>query len=105
LQKQKDVRKTKDYDIEDLAFDDEWTMEENEANSSLDASDEDILVEVGKNEVKEASRGGVIAPMDDLEVPPIVENDEGHGDYLNENEDHMREGDDYFEFNMKHFLG
>jgi len=40
-----------------------------------------------------------------LEVPPIVENDEDHGDDLNENEDHMGEEDDYPEFNMKDFLG
>jgi len=53
----KDVRKRKDYNIDDLVFDDEWTTEVNEANSSLDASDEDILVEVGEDE--DASRGGV----------------------------------------------
>jgi len=27
LQKKKEVRKTKDYNIDDLAFDDEWTVE------------------------------------------------------------------------------
>jgi len=37
LQKQKDVKKTKDYNIDDLVSDDEWIVEENEANSSLDA--------------------------------------------------------------------
>jgi len=85
--KKKDVRKTKDYNIDDLASNDEWNVEENEANSSLDASNEDILVEVGEDE--DASRGGVIAPMDDLEVPPIANNDEGQGrDDINENEDH-----------------
>jgi len=64
LQKQKDVIKTKDYNIDDLAYDDEWNVEENKSNSSLDASDEDILVEVREDE--NASRGGVAAPMDDL---------------------------------------
>jgi len=38
---QKEVRKTKDYNI-DLASDDECTMEENPANSSLDVLYEDI---------------------------------------------------------------
>ena len=63
LKKRKDVRKTEDYNMDDLAFDNEWTLEENEASSSLDASYEDILDEVGKNE--NARRGGVAAPMDD----------------------------------------
>jgi len=79
-------------------------MEENESNSSLDASDKDILVEVGEDEY--ASRGGVVAPMDDLEVPPIANNDEGHGrDDTNENEDHVEEDDDHPTINMKDFLG
>jgi len=43
----------------------------------LDASYEDILVEVGEDE--DVGRGGVFALMDDLEIPPIVGNDEGHG--------------------------
>lgn len=33
-----------------LLFDDEWTIGENEANSTLDASNEDILVEVWVDE-------------------------------------------------------
>ncbi|KAG2394606.1 uncharacterized protein HKW66_Vig0180160 [Vigna angularis] len=37
-------------------------------------TDEDNLVEVGEGE--DASRGGVVAPIDDLEVPPIVDDDE-----------------------------
>jgi len=56
LMKKKDVRKTKDYNIDDLAFDDEWTMEDNDAN---DIEPMDDLVEVGEVEL-----------MDDLEVPP-----------------------------------
>jgi len=48
----KDVKKTKDYNIDDLTSDDEWIVEENEANSSLD---EETLVEVRENEV--VSRG------------------------------------------------
>jgi len=44
LMKKKDVRKTKDYNIDDFISDDEWTLEENE---TLDGLDEDILVEVG----------------------------------------------------------
>ena len=47
LKKKKDVRKTKDYNMDDLASDDEWTVEENEASSSLDASYEKVLLEVG----------------------------------------------------------
>jgi len=66
------------------------------------ASDEDVLVEVG--DVEDASKGGVFAPMDDLEVPPIVDNDEGHGkDNINENEDLVEE-DDYPAINMKDSL-
>jgi len=33
--------------------------------------------------------------LDDLDVLPIVENDEDHGDDVNENEDHMGVEDDY----------
>ncbi|KAK8470152.1 hypothetical protein PHAVU_004G071025 [Phaseolus vulgaris] len=76
LMKKKGVRKTKDYNIDDIAFDDEWTLEENEANSSY-TLDNDILLEVGENE--EASRVGVAAYMNDLEVPLIAHDDEGHG--------------------------
>lgn len=101
LKKKKDVRKTREYNIDDLASDDEWTVEENEANSTLDALDEDILVEV---EDEDASGGGVAAPIDDLEVPPIADNDESHnGDEINE--DHAEEEEeDYPTFNMKDFL-
>jgi len=34
--KKKDVRKTKDYNIDDLASNDKWIMEHNEAKSRLD---------------------------------------------------------------------
>jgi len=86
--------KKEDYTIDDLATNDEWTVEDNEANSSLDASYEDVLVEVGE-----------VEPMDDLEVPPIVD-DEGHcRDNINENEDLVEEDDDYPAINMKDFLG
>ena len=99
LQKQKEVS-------DDLASEDEWTMEDIETNSNLNALGEDILIEVGENEVEEAcSRGGVTTPIDDLEVPPIAKNDEDHRDDLNENEDNMGEEDDYPKFNMKDFLG
>jgi len=37
-------------------------MEENESNSTLDASDKDVLVEVGED----FSGASAIAPMDDL---------------------------------------
>jgi len=70
-----------------------------EANSTLDASDEDILVEFGEDV------SGVIASNDDLEIPPVVENDEGRGgDDINENEDSVKD-DDYPAFNMKNLLG
>jgi len=39
---------------------------------------EDTVVEVG--EYEDASRCGIVAPMDDLEVAPIANNDEDHGD-------------------------
>ncbi|KOM37937.1 hypothetical protein LR48_Vigan03g131900 [Vigna angularis] len=71
-------------------------------SSSLDASYEDILVQVRENEY--ASRGGGVAPMDDLEVPPIVDNDEGpRGEDIDENEDHVEDKDDYPAFDMKDF--
>jgi len=93
--KKEDVRKTKDYNI---ASNDEWNVGKNEANSSLDASSEDILVEAGEDE--DASRGGNLAPMDDFKVPPIATNDECHGDDINENEDHVEEDNDYLVFNI-----
>ncbi|XP_068503640.1 uncharacterized protein [Phaseolus vulgaris] len=81
LMKRKDVRNTK-----------KWTVEDNEAN---DVELMDDLDEVGELE-----------PMDDLEVPPIVADDEGHGiDSINENEDLVEENDDYPSINMKDFLG
>jgi len=43
--------------------------------------------------------------MDNLEVPPIADNDEGHGEDINENEDHVVENNGYHAFNMKDFLG
>jgi len=47
-----------------------------------------------------------VAPVDDLEVPAIVDNDEGHGgDDINENEDHMEDDNDYPTFNMNDILG
>jgi len=85
LMKKKDVRKTKDYNIDDLASDDEWIVEDNEAN---DIEPMDDLVEVGE-----------VKPMDDLEVPPIAE------DNINENEDLVEEDDDYPSINMKDFHG
>jgi len=44
--------------------------------------------------------------MYDLEVPPITDNDKGHGGAdINENEDHLEEEDDYHMINMNDFLG
>jgi len=80
LNKKKDVRKSKNFKIDDVSSDDEWIVE-NEANSDLNALDEDILVELGED----ANGGGISgASMDDLEVPPIVDDDEGGGDAINE---------------------
>ena len=82
LMKRKDVRNTKNYNIDDLASDEEWTVEDNEGND--------------------------VELMDDLEVPPIAADDEGHGiDNINENEDLVEENDDYPSINMymKDFLG
>ncbi|ESW33617.1 hypothetical protein PHAVU_001G085000 [Phaseolus vulgaris] len=92
LMKKKDVTNTKNYNIDELASDEEWTVEDNEAN---DAELMDDLDEVGE-----------VEPMDDLEVPPIAADDEGHGiDNINENEDLVEENDDYPSINMKDFLG
>jgi len=90
LMKRKDVRKAKDYTIDDLSFDDEWTAEE---NKTLHGLDEDILLEVREDD---ASRGATTAPsINDLEVPPIDDN---------ENEDLLEEGDDYPMINMNDFV-
>ena len=44
--------------------------------------------------------------MDDLEVPPIAADDEGHCiNNINKNEDLVEENDDYPSINMKDFLG
>ena len=44
--------------------------------------------------------------MDHLEVPPIVDNDQGpKGEDIHENEDAMEDNDDYPTFDMKEFLG
>jgi len=44
--------------------------------------------------------------MNDLEVPPIVDNYEEHGgDDISETEDHLEEDDDYPMINMNDFLG
>ena len=94
LMKRKDVRNTKNYNIDELASDEEWTVEDNEAN---DVELMDDLDEVGE-----------VEPMDDLEVPPIAADDEGHGiDNINEDEDLVEENDDYPSINMymKDFLG
>ncbi|KAL5191154.1 hypothetical protein HKD37_04G010464 [Glycine soja] len=67
------------------ASDKEGIVEENEANLDLDAPDETVLVEA-----REAS-GGCGAPVDDLEVPPIVDDDESGGDAIKEDEDHQED--------------
>jgi len=75
-----------------LGKDDEWIVEDNEANYIKPMDD---LVEVVE-----------VEPMDDLEVPPIAEDDEGHGiDNINENEDLVEEDDNYPAINMKDFFG
>nr|XP_007149645.1 hypothetical protein PHAVU_005G087000g [Phaseolus vulgaris]ESW21639.1 hypothetical protein PHAVU_005G087000g [Phaseolus vulgaris] len=102
LVKKKDVRKTKEYTIDDLSSGDEWTMEENE---TLHGLDEDILLEVGEDDASRGATSGPsindleVAPIDDdndLEVPPIDDN---------ENEDLLEEEDDYPMINMNDILG
>ncbi|KAK7404287.1 hypothetical protein VNO78_05060 [Psophocarpus tetragonolobus] len=96
LNKKKDIRKTKDFNIDDLASDDEWIVE-NDGNDL----DEDILVELGED----ASGEDVgCTLMDDLEVPPIVDDEEGGGDAINEEQvgDHME--DDYPDLNLNDLL-
>nr|XP_007153622.1 hypothetical protein PHAVU_003G051000g [Phaseolus vulgaris]ESW25616.1 hypothetical protein PHAVU_003G051000g [Phaseolus vulgaris] len=95
LTKKKDVRKTKEYTIDDLSFDDEWNVEENETLYGLD---EDILLEVGEDD---ASRGATndleVPPIDDdLEVPPIDDN---------ENEDLLEDQDDYPMISVNDLIG
>jgi len=91
LTKKKDVRKTKEYTIDDISSDDEWTVEENETLYDLD---EDILLE------DDATRGTndleVPPNDDDLEVPPIDDN---------ENEGLLEDQDDYPIINMNDLVG
>ncbi|XP_068500402.1 uncharacterized protein [Phaseolus vulgaris] len=86
LTKKKDVRKTKEYTIDDLSSYDEWTVEENETLYGLD---EDILLDVGEDD---ASRGAT----NDLEVPPIDDN---------ENEDLLEDQDDYPMISVNDLIG
>ncbi|PNY10121.1 hypothetical protein L195_g006690 [Trifolium pratense] len=81
LNKKKQARKGKDYDIEDLASDDEWVADNVEDNSDLHAP-----IEVGE----EDANGGIgVALGDDLEIP----NDNDHAeDEIDKNEDHMDNG-------------
>jgi len=99
LTKKKDVRKTKEYTVDDLSSDDEWIMEENE---TLHGLDKDILLEVG------ASRGATIASsINDLEVPPIDDDNDLEVppiDY-NENEHFLEDEDDYPMINANDFVG
>ncbi|RDX93893.1 hypothetical protein CR513_23797, partial [Mucuna pruriens] len=94
LNKKKDVRKINDYNIDDLAFDDKWLVE-NETNSYLDALDEDILVEVGEDD---NGSSGASVIVDNLEVPLVIELDvdEGGGDAIDE--------DDYPIFSLNNIL-
>ncbi|MCI45984.1 hypothetical protein A2U01_0067224, partial [Trifolium medium] len=79
----KQARKEKDYDIDYLASDDEWVVDNVEDNSDLDL---DAPIEVGE----EDANGGIgVALGDDLEIP----NDNDHAeDEIDENEDHMENG-------------
>jgi len=80
-------------------------VKDNEEKSCLDASHKDVLVKVG--EVEDASRGVVCAPMDDLEVLPIVD-DEGHGEITLMKMKilwSLKEDNDYPAINIKDFFG
>ncbi|RDX74481.1 hypothetical protein CR513_45763, partial [Mucuna pruriens] len=57
----------------------------NEKKDVKKAYDENILVEA----IKDANRG-CGASVNDLEVPPIVDDDEGGEDFINEDEDHTK---------------
>ncbi|XP_068474601.1 uncharacterized protein [Phaseolus vulgaris] len=95
LTKKKDVRKTKEYTINDISSDDEWTVEENETLYGLD---EDILLEVGEDDT---SRGAT----NDLEVPPIDDDLEVPSIDDNENENLLEDQDDYPMINVNDLVG
>ncbi|KOM52170.1 hypothetical protein LR48_Vigan09g082900 [Vigna angularis] len=82
----KDIRKPNEYIIDDLASDDEWIVEENEANPTFDSLDKDILAQIGED-----ANGVVAAPLDDLEIPPIANNNDHGGDGINEYKDSTEE--------------
>nr|XP_007147219.1 hypothetical protein PHAVU_006G105700g [Phaseolus vulgaris]ESW19213.1 hypothetical protein PHAVU_006G105700g [Phaseolus vulgaris] len=95
LTKKKDVRKTKEYTIDDLSSDDEWTVEENETLYGLD---EDILLEVGEDDASRRATNDLEVPPidDDLEVPPIDDN---------EKEDLLEDQDDYPMISVNDLIG
>ncbi|KAK2383131.1 hypothetical protein QL285_070617 [Trifolium repens] len=92
LNKKKQARKGNDYDIDDLASDDEWVADNVEDNSDFDL---DAPIEVGED----VNVGIGAALGDDLEIP----NDEDHiEDEIDENEDHME--DDFLEFGLNDII-
>ena len=93
LNKKKQARKGNDYDIDDLASDDEWVADNVEDNSDFDL---DAPIEVGE---EDANVGIGVALGDDLEIP----NDNDHvEDEIDENEDHMK--DDFPEFGLNNII-
>lgn len=105
LNKKKEARKANNYNIEDVSSDDDWIVEENvqDENSDLPILDEDILdLTVPEN----VGVGG--APVDDLQIPIDDDVDEIVGglgdDAINENEDDMKDEDDYPEIMLNSLL-
>lgn len=93
LNKKKQARKGKDYEIDDLASDDEWVADNVEDNSD---SDLDAPIEVGE---EDANVGIGAALGDDLEIP----NDNSHAeDEIDENEDHME--DDFLDLGLNNII-
>ncbi|GAU36121.1 hypothetical protein TSUD_374840 [Trifolium subterraneum] len=93
LDKKKQARKGKVYDIDDLASDDEWVADNVDENSDFDL---DAPIEVGEEDAN-VSIGAALG--DDLEIPNDNDNVE---DEIDENGDHME--DDYAEFGLNNII-
>jgi hypothetical protein len=93
LNKKKQARKGKVYDIDDLASDDEWVADNVEDNSDFDL---DAPIEVGE---EDANVGIGVALGDDLEIPNDIDHDE---DEIDENEDHLE--DEFPKFGLNNII-
>jgi hypothetical protein len=111
LEKKKQERKGKEYNVDDLDSDDDWLVDEN-----LDLELDDLSSEIGAIATPSSDGEGVgLASLDDLEIPNLEDlgalGDHGDEDLGleedDENEDEVTRGndvDDYCDENMNDLL-